>query len=44
MRLLDVVDNLQCIKSKDGRHEWIQENRLSYKCTKRGGAVDEVLD
>lgn len=43
MRLSNVTNDLRCIKSTDGRHEWIQENRFVYKCTKCG-AIDDLLD
>ena len=43
MRLFNVTDDLHCLISDDGRHEWIQENRFSYKCVKCG-AVDDLMD
>ncbi len=35
--------DILCLKSKDGKHEWIEENRFSYKCTKCG-TTQEILD
>jgi hypothetical protein len=45
MRSIDVmmVEDLQCLKSLDGKHEWIQENRFSYRCA-RCGTIQEKLD